>query len=90
MLALPFVQMFNEFEDVGFAKFPARIEIWRAAQDCQHFFTETIMSFLTDHSSDSTRAQLLVIAVYCSCLVLVVFWRGSLPFKRNPKNRDAQ
>jgi hypothetical protein len=48
--------MFNEFEDVGFAEFPARIEIWRAAQNCQHFFAQAVISFLASHSRDSTPA----------------------------------
>jgi hypothetical protein len=89
LLTLSFVKVLHESRGPHFEESPTRSQIGRGSQNCQHFLTQTVISFLRSHSSDSTPAQLLVIAVYYSCLVLVVFWRGSLPSKSNPINRGA-
>jgi hypothetical protein len=50
LLALLFVEMPHEFPDVGIAEFPARIQVRRAAQNCQDFFGQIVISLFVWHS----------------------------------------
>jgi hypothetical protein len=52
--------MLHEFPDVHFAEFSARFQVWRSSQNCQHFWGQTVMPFLTNHSGDSTPALLVI------------------------------
>jgi hypothetical protein len=45
LLALSFVYMLYEFEDVSFAEFSARFQVRRTAQNCQLYFCQTVVSF---------------------------------------------
>jgi hypothetical protein len=38
-----------ELEDVSFAKLLARCQVGKASQNYQHFFAQTVISFLVDH-----------------------------------------
>jgi hypothetical protein len=49
LLALSFVSMLCEFEDVHFAEFPAGFQVGRAAQNCQLFFGQSVVTFLAWH-----------------------------------------
>ena len=49
LLTLLFVKVLYEFEDVSFAEFSARFQVRRAAQNCQLFFGQTVVSLLAWH-----------------------------------------
>jgi len=48
LLTLTLIETLHEFPYVGFEKLPARVQVGGAAQNCQHFFTQTVMSFLAN------------------------------------------
>jgi len=49
LLALPFVHMLHEFEYVGAAEFWARFQVRRAAQNCQLFSGQFVISLFAWH-----------------------------------------
>jgi hypothetical protein len=49
LLALPLVQVLHEFRGAHFAEFPARLQVGRAAQNCQLFSCQTVVSLFAWH-----------------------------------------
>jgi len=53
-----------EFEDVSFAEFLAWFQVWRAAQNCQLFFGQTVISFLAGHFSPRPYHTVVILQLF--------------------------
>ena len=63
LLALAFVQMFHEFEDVSIAKFLARFQVGRTSQNCQLFFGQAVGSLFARSYCTTLRKTIMKQAI---------------------------